>query len=58
MGDHADDAIDRALNDIIHYDNFRDADEFTKFDEGLLDEMGFEYMPDLRIPRDPFNWKR
>lgn len=58
MGDYADDAIERGLQDIIHYDNFRDADEFTKFDEGLIDERGFERIPDLRIPVDPFKWRR
>lgn len=58
MGDYADDAIDRSLNDLMHYDNYCDEDEFTKFDEGLLDEFGFEYKPDMKIPIDPFKWKR
>ena len=58
MGDHADDAIDRGLNDLIRYDNFREAPDHIKYEEGLLDEFGFEPKPDLRIPIDPFSWRK
>jgi hypothetical protein len=58
MPDYADEAIDRGLNDIMRYDNYRDAPDHIKYEEGLLDEFGFEYQPDLRIPVDPFNWRK
>ena len=58
MGDMADDAIDRGLDDLMHWDNFRDAPEHSKWEEGLIDEHGFEYTPDQRIPIDPFKWRK
>jgi hypothetical protein len=58
MGDHADDAINRGMEDLIHYDNFRDAPDHIKQEEGLFDEFGFEYQPDMRIPIDPFSWRK
>lgn len=58
MGDYADDALDRALNDVMHYDNFQDAPEDIKYEKGLIDELGFEHKADLRIPIDPFKWRK
>ena len=58
MGEYADDAIDRGMNDLIHYDNFRDAPEHIKYEEGLLDDAGFEYQPNMKIPVDPFKWRK
>lgn len=58
MGEYADDAIDRGMDDIIRYDNYRDSPDKIKYEEGLIDELGFERKPDLKIPIDPFNWKK
>lgn len=58
MGDMADDAIDRGLQEIMHYDNYRDAPDHIKHEVGLMDEMGFEYIPNLRIPIDPFHRRK
>jgi len=40
MGDMADDALDNALDDLDHYEKYRDAPLNIQYEEGIVDEYG------------------
>lgn len=40
MGEMADFAIDGGMDELDHYERFKDADQATQYEEGLIDECG------------------
>lgn len=40
MGEYADDAIARGLEELDHFERFKDSDFATQYEEGLVDEAG------------------
>lgn len=40
MGDGADQALERAAEEVNHFQKYQDSDLATQYDEGLIDESG------------------
>jgi len=40
VGEMADFSIDASMDEMDHYERFKDADQATQYEEGLIDEYG------------------
>jgi hypothetical protein len=54
MGEYADDAIARGLEELDHFERFKDATFQEQYDEGLVDEMGNLFGDPAFNPGDVF----